>query len=160
MISELTWRTTTHQIKEKRCLLDPVEPTGMGCMIWLGMCGSGLGTGMVIMHRLHRRTREGLVRARTACFAVAVGTAVRGTAEWRTATTTPLATGSTTDTAGSALFCPQVNREPAGGRRRSVAGVVVGFRGCVRRRTLRRSGLLKDKTWQGVFAKFGNDGVY
>ena len=109
MRSALRWRTTTQQIKARRCLLDYMEQTGMGCMTWLGMCGSGLGTGMVLMPRLHRLTREGLVRARTACFAVAVGPALRRTAEWRPATTTPtLAPGPTT--AGSALFCPQVNR--------------------------------------------------
>ena len=87
----------------------------MGCMIWLGICGSGVGTGMVIMHRLLRMTREGLVRARTAWFAVAVGAAVRSSAGLRTAVNTPaLAAGSAgTD---SDLFCPQVNRELAGGQ--------------------------------------------
>ena len=57
---------------------------------------------------------------------------MRRTAEWRTATATAaLAAG--TPTSGSALFCPQVNREPAGGRRWSVAVVAVESLGCGRR---------------------------
>ncbi len=93
-----------------------MEPTDMGCVIWQGMRLSGPETGMVSMHRLRRLTGEGLVRDRTACFAVAVGstTSVRGTAVLKTAesssltTTTSLAAGETST--DSVLFCPQVNR--------------------------------------------------
>ena len=115
MRSALSWRTTAHQIKAKRCLLDLMEPTGTGCMIWLGMCLSVVGTVIVIMHRLHRLTREGLVWARSACFAVAVGTSMRWAAELRSASTATLSFGASS-AAGSVLFCPQVNRELAGGQ--------------------------------------------
>ena len=87
----------------------------MGCMIWLGMSGSGVGTGVVTTHRLLRLTRAGLVRARSECFAVAVGTAVRNLAEWQSASMAALEVGTTTSS-GAVLFCPQVNRELAGGQ--------------------------------------------
>jgi formylglycine-generating enzyme required for sulfatase activity len=80
--------------------------TGMGCMTWQGMCGSGVGTGM------GRRMREAVIPedphpARTVwirgggwlSYAFYCRTAHRGDGSRRTATTT----------SGSAPSCPQVS---------------------------------------------------
>ncbi len=82
----------------------------MGCLIWLGMYGSGVGTGTESMNKRLRLTHQGQVRARIACFAVAAGTTLPGTAKCGSASAVCPTTGSVVS--AFALSCPQVNREP------------------------------------------------
>ncbi len=67
-----------------------LPPTGMGCMTWLGTCGSGAGIGIrvPIMGVRLRTIREARHQAPPVCYAAAVGAPTRSTAGQRTATTT------------------------------------------------------------------------
>ena len=81
--------------------------TGMGCMTWQAMCGSGAGIGMVHIRAARKLTHMVLHQARTVCFGAAVGAATRTTAGRRSATTSTRPTG--TATTGSVRSSPQVS---------------------------------------------------
>jgi len=83
--------------------------TGMGCMTWQGMCGSGVGIGMggIRVARSPTHVVPHTHQARTVCFGAAVGTAGRTTAGRRIAAT--LTRRSAATSSGSAQSCPQVS---------------------------------------------------
>jgi len=84
--------------------------TGMGCLTWQGMCGSGVGIGMGRIRVARSPTRVVPHQARTVCIGAAVGTTVRKTAGRRFAGTTATRRAATA-TSGSAPSCPQVSHE-------------------------------------------------
>ncbi len=87
---------------------------GMGCMIWQGICMSGLGTGMMSINRLRllRLTLEGLglIQVRFSWFVEDLFRTQQGIQRLlgEDLQAVPRIAGSTTSV--SVLFCPQVNR--------------------------------------------------